>query len=150
VDRARKELLARRNISRGSAMRVSAERRQLPWVKVDKEICLTAGRQENAGRSFRGPNQLIVFHFMFGPEWKEGCPSCSFNMDHTDAALVHLAQRDVSFARFRRATLPQIEAFKKRMEWRFAWVSSNGNDFNRDYHVRSRRRRRRAARCTKL
>src|SRR6202790_1654698 len=72
---------------------------------------------------------------MFGPDWKEGFPSCSFNMDHTDAALVHLAQRDVSFAAISRATLPQIETFKKRMGWRFSWVSSNGNDFNRDYNV---------------
>jgi predicted dithiol-disulfide oxidoreductase (DUF899 family) len=69
-----------------------------------------------------------VYHLMFGPDWKEACPSCSFNMDHTDAALVHLAQRDVSFAAISRATLSQIEAFKKRMGWRFAWVSSNGND----------------------
>src|SRR5947199_34363 len=78
---------------------------------------------------------LIVYHLMFGPEWQEACPSCSFNMDHTDGALAHLAQRDVSFAAVSRAPYPRISAFKQRMEWRFSWVSSSGNDFNRDYHV---------------
>src|SRR6516225_11092271 len=72
---------------------------------------------------------------MFGPEWQEGCPSCSFNMDHTDGALVHLAQRDVSFAAVSRAPLARIEAFKKRMGWQFTWVSSYATDFNYDYHV---------------
>jgi predicted dithiol-disulfide oxidoreductase (DUF899 family) len=76
-----------------------------------------------------------VYHFMFGPEWNEGCPSCSFNMDHTDGALVHLAQRDVTFVAISRAPLSKIETFKKRMGWRFKWVSSHGTDFNYDYHV---------------
>ena len=80
-------------------------------------------------------SQLIVYHFMFGPEWKEGCPSCSFLADTFDGAVVHLAQRDVSFVAISRATLPQIEAFKKRMGWQFKWVSSFGNEFNYDYHV---------------
>ena len=84
---------------------------------------------------FDGKSQLIIYHFMFGPDWQEGCPSCSFNMDHTDSTLVHLAQRDVSFAAISRAPYPKIASFKKRMGWRFNWVSSNGNDFNRDYHV---------------
>ena len=115
---------------------MSTERRQLPWVKVDKEYIFDApGGKKTLADLFEGRSQLIVYHFMVGPDWKEGCPSCSFNMDHTDAALVHLAQRDVTFAAISRATLPQIEAFKKRMGWRFAWVSSNGNDFNRDYTV---------------
>jgi predicted dithiol-disulfide oxidoreductase (DUF899 family) len=133
---ARKELLAKeKNLTRQRDA-VSAERRQLPWVKVDKEYVFDApGGKRTLADLFEGRSQLIVYHFMFGPDWKEGCPSCSFNMDHTDAALVHLAQRDVTFAAISRATLPQIETFKKRMGWRFAWVSSNGNDFNRDYHV---------------
>jgi len=83
----------------------------------------------------RGRSQLIVYHFMFEPEWNEGCPSCSFNMDHTDGALAHLAQRDVSFAAVSRAPLSKIEEFKKRMGWRFAWVSSFGTEFNYDYHA---------------
>ena len=126
---ARKELLAKEKTLTKQRDAVSAERRQLPWVKVDKEYVFDApGGKKTLADLFEGRGQLIVYHFMFGPDWKEGCPSCSFNMDHTDAALVHLAQRDVSFAAISRATLPQIEAFKKRMGWRFAWASSNGND----------------------
>ena len=97
-----------------------------------KELCLRfAEREENSSRSVR-LSQLIVYHFMFGPEWQEGCPSCSFNMDHTDGALVHLAQRDVSFAAVSRSPLSKIEGFKKRMGWKFPWVSSYGTDFNYD------------------
>jgi len=84
---------------------------------------------------FDGNSQLIIYHFMFGPEWNEGCPSCSFNMDHTDGARVHLAQRDVSFAAISRAPLSKIDAFKKRMGWRFSWVSSYGTDFNYDFRA---------------
>jgi len=84
---------------------------------------------------FDGKSQLIVYHLMFGPEWKEACPSCSFNMDHTDGALVHLTQRDVSFTAVSRAPLSKIEAFKRRLGWKFNWVSSYGSDFNYDYHV---------------
>ena len=84
---------------------------------------------------FDGRSQLIVYHFMFGPEWQEGCPSCSFLMDHLDGALPHLAARDVTLALVSRAPVSKIEAFKKRMGWHFKWVSSFGNDFNYDYHV---------------
>ena len=84
---------------------------------------------------FDGKSQLIVYHLMFGPEWKEACPSCSFNMDHTDGVLVHLAQRDASFAAVSRAPISKIEAFKERLGWKFNWVSSYGSDFNYDYHV---------------
>src|SRR6202045_3631489 len=133
---ARKELLAKeKNLTRQRDA-VSADRRQLPWVKVDKNYVFDApGGRKTLADLFEGRSQLIVYHFMFGPEWNEGCPSCSFNMDHTDGALVHLAQRDVSFAAVSRAPYPKIAAFKKRMGWRFNWVSSNGGDFNRDYHV---------------
>ena len=84
---------------------------------------------------FDGRSQLIVYHFMFGPGWKEGCPSCSFLADTFDGPAIHLAQRDTTLAVVSRATLPEIEAFKKRMGWRFKWVSSFGSDFNYDYHV---------------
>jgi predicted dithiol-disulfide oxidoreductase (DUF899 family) len=115
---------------------VSRQRRELPWVKVDKEYVFDApGGKKTLADLFEGRSQLIVYHFMFGPDWKEGCPSCSFNMDHTDGALVHLAQRDVTFLAVSRAPLPKIEGFKKRMGWRFNWVSSFGNDFNHDLHV---------------
>lgn len=101
-----------------------------------EELCLRRPEgKETLADLFDGRSQLIIYHFMFGPEWEEGCPSCSFNMDHTDGALVHLAQRDVSFAAISRAPLSKIEAFKKRMGWRFAWVSSYGTDFNYDYRV---------------
>jgi predicted dithiol-disulfide oxidoreductase (DUF899 family) len=115
---------------------LSRQRRELPWVKVDKEYVFDApDGKKTLADLFEGRSQLIVYHFMFGPEWKEGCPSCSFNMDHTDGALVHLAQRDVTFLAVSRAPLPKIETFRKRMGWRFNWVSSFGNDFNHDFHV---------------
>src|ERR1700719_4094710 len=133
---ARKELLAKeKNLTRQRDA-VSAERRQLPWVKVDKNYVFDApGGKKTLADLFEGRSQLVIYHFMFGPDWKEGCPSCSFNMDHTDGALAHLAQRDVSFAAVSRAPLSNIEAFKKRLGWRFAWVSSYGTDFNYDVHA---------------
>jgi predicted dithiol-disulfide oxidoreductase (DUF899 family) len=133
---ARKELLAKEKQLTRQRDALSAERRALPWVKVDKQYVFDGpnGKQTLADL-FDGRSQLVVYHFMFGLEWKEGCPSCSFVMDHTDGMLVHLAQRDVTFAAISRAPFQKIEAFKKRMGWRFKWLSSNGNDFNFDYHV---------------
>ena len=84
---------------------------------------------------FAGRSQLVIYHFMFGPDWQEGCPSCSFVSDHIDGALAHLAARDVTMVMVSRAPLAKIEAFKKRMGWRFKWVSSYGSDFNPDFHV---------------
>jgi len=133
---ARKELLKKEKELTRQKDAVSAQRREMPWVRVEKEYVFDApGGKKTLADLFEGRSQLIVYHFMFGPEWQEGCPSCSFNVDHTDGALVHLAQRDVSFAAISRAPLPKIEGFKKRMGWRFPWVSSYRNDFNRDYHV---------------
>jgi predicted dithiol-disulfide oxidoreductase (DUF899 family) len=133
---ARRKLLAREKQLTRERDAVVAERRSLPWVKVEKDYVFDApGGNKTLADLFNGKSQLIVYHFMFGPDWKEGCPSCSFNMDHTDGALVHLAQRDVSFAAVSRAPLARIEAFKKRMGWQFTWVSSYATDFNYDYHV---------------
>jgi predicted dithiol-disulfide oxidoreductase (DUF899 family) len=133
---ARKKLLAREKQLTRERDAVAAERRQLPWVKVEKNYVFDGPKGKvTLAELFNGKSQLIVYHLMFGPDWQEACPSCSFNMDHTDGALVHLAQRDVSFAAVSRAPYPKITEFKKRMGWRFNWVSSNGNDFNRDYHV---------------
>ena len=116
--------------------KLSAERRELPWVKVEKNYLFDGpGRKETLADLFGGHSQLIVYHFMFGPEWEQGCPSCSFLSDHIDGSVVHLAHRDVTFVVASRAPLPKIEAFKKRMGWRFKWVSSYGSDFNFDYHV---------------
>lgn len=133
---ARKELLAKEKQLTRQRDAVSAERRALPWVKVEKPYVFDGPDGKLIlPELFDGRSQLIVYHFMFGPEWQEGCPSCSFNMDHTDGALVHLAQRDVTFTAISRAPIAKIEAFKKRMGWRFKWVSSHGSDFNLDYHV---------------
>ncbi len=91
--------------------------------------------KETLADLFGGKSQLIMYHFMLGPGWEAGCPSCSLLADHFDGAVVHLAQRDVAFLVVSRAPLAQIEAFKRRMGWKFKWVSSFGNDFNYDYHV---------------
>ena len=134
--KARKELLAKEKKLTHESDTIAAERRALPWVKVEKNYIFDSPTgKKTLADLFDGRSQLIVYHFMFGPDWKEGCPSCSFNMDHTDPALVHLAQRDVSFAAISRAPIEKIEPFKKRMGWKFNWVSSGSNDFNRDYHV---------------
>src|SRR3977135_1811777 len=128
---ARKKLLAKEKQFTRERDAIAAERRQLPWVKVEKNYVFDSpsGKQALADL-FDGKSQLIVYHLMFGPEWNEACPSCSFNMDHTDGAPAHLAQRDVSFAAVSRAPISKIEAFKKRLGWRFNWVSSYGSDFN--------------------
>src|SRR5216683_5217647 len=112
---ARRALLAEEKAYTRERDRLSEKRRALPWVRVKKDYVFqdTDGTVTLAGL-FDGRGQLVVYHFMFGPDWQEGCPSCSFNMDHTDGALVHLAQRDVSFAAVSRAPYPKVDAFKKR------------------------------------
>jgi len=115
---------------------LSAERRSLPCVQVEKPYLFTGpSGAESLVDLFAGNSQLIVYHFMFGPGWKEGCPSCSLLADHIDGALVHLAARDVSFAVVSRAPFQEIVPFQKRMGWRFKWVSSHGTDFNYDFHT---------------
>ena len=133
---ARKELLAKEKEFSRLRDELSQRRRELPWKKVDKQYVFEGlpGKQTLADL-FDGRSQLIVYHFMFGPGWKEGCPSCSFLADNFDPVTVHLAQRDVSFAVVSRASLPEIEEFKRRMGWRFTWVSSHESDFNYDYRV---------------
>ena len=116
--------------------RLSAARRELPWVKVEKDYVFdTPDGKQRLADLFDGRSQLMVYHFMFGPGWEQGCPSCSFVSDHIDGANLHLSHRDVTLLAVSRAPLAQIEAFKQRMGWRFTWVSSYGNDFNHDYHV---------------
>ncbi|MCI0429393.1 MAG: DUF899 domain-containing protein [Rhodospirillales bacterium] len=115
---------------------LSHRRRQLPWVKVEQEYVFDGPNgKETLSELFQGRSQLIVYHFMFGPGWEEGCPSCSFWADNFNGIIVHLNQRDVTMIAVSRAPFERIEAFRKRMGWRFKWVSSHGNDFNRDYHV---------------
>jgi predicted dithiol-disulfide oxidoreductase (DUF899 family) len=133
---ARKELLRKEKEFTRLRDELSRQRRELPWEKVEKEYVFDGPNgRETLSDLFGGKSQLMVYHFMFGPEWPEGCPSCSFLADHFDGSVAHLAARDVRLAVVSRAPLARIEAFKKRMGWRFKWVSSYGNDFNRDYQV---------------
>ena len=133
---ARKELLAKEKEFTRLRDELSRERREMPWEKVEKKYVFE-GPQGKATLSdlFGTRSQLIIYHFMFGPGWKEGCPSCSFLADSFDAAALHLAQRDTSFAVISLATLPEIQAFQKRMGWRFQWLSSHGSDFNHHFQV---------------
>jgi predicted dithiol-disulfide oxidoreductase (DUF899 family) len=133
---ARKELLAKEKELTRLRDQLAAERRALPWVTVDKTYTFQGpDGTETLADLFGGRSQLIVRHFMFGPGWSEGCVGCSFEHDHVDSILVHLAQRDVSYVAVSRAPLSEIEAFKERMGWDVKWVSSHGSDFNYDFHV---------------
>ena len=133
---ARKALLADEKAFTRARDELSRKRRELPWVKVEKayEFDGPDGR-ETLAQLFGKNSQLIVYHFMLGPGWEAGCPSCSLLADHFDGAVIHLAQRDVTFLVVSRAPLPQIEKFQRRMGWHFKWVSSFGSDFNSDYQV---------------
>lgn len=133
---ARKELLAQEKEFTRQRDELSRRRRELPWVRVEKNYVFeTPEGKQSLSDLFDGRSQLIIYHFMLGPGWEEGCKSCSFVADHIDGTLPHLEHRDVTLRVVSRAALPEIEAFKKRMGWKFKWASSNGNDFNFDYHV---------------
>jgi predicted dithiol-disulfide oxidoreductase (DUF899 family) len=132
----RKELLRKEKDFTRLRDELSRQRRELPWEKVDKNYIFEGPNGKvMLAELFGGKSQLIVYHFMFGPGWEAGCPSCSYLADHFGGTLVHLANRDVTLAVVSRAPIEQIEAFKKRMGWPFRWVSSFANDFNLDYHV---------------
>jgi len=133
---ARKQLLAKEKEFTRLRDELSRQRREMPWEKVEKSYAFqTANGQKTLTDLFGGRSQLIVYHFMFGPGWEQGCPSCSFIADSFDGSVIHLAQRDTTLLAVSRATLPEIDAFKKRMGWKFDWVSSNGSDFNYDFQV---------------
>ena len=133
---ARKALLAEEKELTRQRDRLSAKRRELPWVRVEKDYAFEgpAGR-ETLADLFGDRSQLLVYHFMFAPGWGEGCKSCSYLADHFDGALPHLRQRDVSFVVISRAPLAELMPFKQRMGWRFKWVSCYGSHFNHDYQV---------------
>lgn len=115
---------------------LSKERRELPWVKVDKEyIFNSSSGKETLSDLFEGKSQLIIYHFMYGPEWEEGCPSCSFWADNFNGINVHLNHRDINLVCVSRAPTRELEAYKKRMGWSFKWLSSLDSDFNYDYQV---------------
>lgn len=133
---ARKEFLAKEKEFTRLRDELSRQRRELPWEKVEKKYLFDGPNgTETLADLFDGRTQLIVYHFMLGPGWKEGCPSCSYLADSFDGAAIHMAQRDTTLAIISRATLPEIHTFQKRMGWQFKWVSSFGSDFNYDFQV---------------
>jgi len=133
---ARKDLLTREKEFNRQRDALSAARRKLPVVKIDKEYVFEGPNgSETLADLFDGRNQLIVYHFMLGPGWEEGCKSCSYLADHFDGANWHLPHRDVTLAVISRAPFAEIKPYQKRMGWRFKWLSSHGSDFNFDYHV---------------
>ena len=133
---ARKAFLAKEKEFTRLRDELSRERRTLPWERVEKAYAFDApeGRVSLAGL-FGERHQLLVYHFMFGPDWTEGCPSCSFWADNFDGVGVHLAHRDTTFLAVSRAPLDRLLAYRSRMGWTFPWVSSSGSDFNLDFGV---------------
>jgi predicted dithiol-disulfide oxidoreductase (DUF899 family) len=133
---ARRALLDAEKKLAAARASVVGQRRTLPWTPVEKAYAFDtpAGRQTLADL-FEGRGRLIVYHFMFAPDWNEGCPHCSFWADNFDGIVVHLKHRDAAFAAIARAPLVKLEAFRKRMGWTFPWVSSGDTDFNFDYGV---------------
>jgi predicted dithiol-disulfide oxidoreductase (DUF899 family) len=133
---ARKRHLAREKEFTRLRDELSRERRQLPWVKVEKRYAFdTPAGKRTLSELFEGRSQLVVYHFMFGPDWEQACKSCSFWADNFNGVVVHLNHRDVTLVAASRAPLDKIEAFRKRMGWSFKWVSSFGDEFNNDFHV---------------
>ena len=124
-----KELTRRRD-------ELARRRHELPWVKIEKNYVFDGPNgKETLADLFDGRHQLIIYHFMFDPEWSQGCKSCSLLADHYDPAIVHLKHRDVTMVTVSRAPVAKLEAFQKRMGWGFKWASSRDNDFNRDFGV---------------
>jgi len=133
---ARQELLTKEKEFTRLRDQLSQQRRALPWVKVGKEYVFDGpDGKETLAELFAGRSQLLIYHFMFGPDWDEGCKSCSFWADNYNDIIVHLRHRDVTMVTISRAPLSKLAAYQQRMGWGFKWVSSFGTDFNWDYHV---------------
>ncbi len=133
---ARRALLLREKEATRLRDQVNAARMALPWVRVEPDYVFDTGSgPQRLADLFAGRSQLIVYHFMLGPDWSAGCPGCSFLADHLDGALPHLEHHDVSLVAVSRAPLPKIADYKARMGWRFPWVSSFGTSFNFDFGV---------------
>jgi predicted dithiol-disulfide oxidoreductase (DUF899 family) len=133
---ARKKLLAKEKEFTRMRDQLSAERRALPWLRLDKEYRFEGPKgTQTLAELFEGRSQLVVYHFMFAPDWEVGCKSCSFWADNFNGVVAHLNQRDVTFVAISRAPLPKLQAFAQRLGWSFPWVSSSGSDFNFDFHV---------------
>jgi predicted dithiol-disulfide oxidoreductase (DUF899 family) len=133
---ARRALLAKEKEWTRLRDRLSAERRQLPWVRIDKSYVFEGPNgKETLSDLFGGRSQLVIKHFMLGPGWKDPCVGCSFEMDHVDGTLIHLENHDVSYVVVARAPYPEIAAVHQRMGWQFKWLSSFGSDFNYDFNA---------------
>ena len=133
---ARLDLLAAEKDLTRHGDRVARLRRELPWVEIDQAYVFEGPEGRVALADLFGTRrQLLVQHFMLGPDWEEGCKGCSYMADHVDGMLVHLAQRDTAFVAVSRAPYARIERFRRRMGWRFPWVSSHGSSFNYDFGV---------------
>ncbi len=133
---ARKEHLAKEKEFTRLRDQLTRQRQQLPWERIETSYVFDSpSGKESLAALFEGRSQLLIYHFMLGPGWEAGCPSCSYLADHFDPAIVHLAQRDVTMIAVSKAKLDEIDAFKKRMGWSFKWSSSFENDFNRDFDV---------------
>lgn len=133
---ARRALLLKEKALTRQRDAVNAERLALPWVRLDKDYQFdTEAGRKSIGALFDGRSQLLIVHFMLGPDWDAGCPGCSFGADHMDGTLPHLNHHDVTLVAVSRAPLEKILAYKRRMGWKFPWVSSFGSDFNYDFHV---------------
>jgi predicted dithiol-disulfide oxidoreductase (DUF899 family) len=133
---ARTALLAEEKAFTRQGDTLAARRRALPWVLVDEDYAFEGpGGRVTLADLFAGRSQLVVYHFMYGPDWKQGCHRCSFWADNFDGVDVHLAHRDTTLIAVSNTSLEKIEAYRKRMGWRFTWVSALGSDFNRDFHV---------------
>ena len=133
---ARKRFLAKEKEFTRMREQLSAERRALPWMRIDKDYTFEGPNgRETLAQLFGDRNQLVVYHFMFAPEWEVGCKNCSFWADNFNGITAHLRQRDVAFTAISRAPLSKLQAFARRLGWTFKWVSSQGNDFNYDFEV---------------
>lgn len=133
---ARLELLAEEKQLTRRSDELALRRQALPWVRIDKDCRFdTDDGSASLADLFRGRSQLLVYHFMFGPDYSAGCPSCSAIADGFDGSVVHLAQHDVTLCAVSRAPIAKLQAYKRRMGWRFAWASSAGSDFNFDFHA---------------
>ena len=132
----RKKLLEREKELTQLSDQIARERRALPWRRIDKNYVFdTPEGRRSLADLFDGRRQLMVQHFMLGPDWEQGCKSCSYMADHNDGANIHLAHRDVTLVAISRAPLAEIKRFHERMGWQFKWVSSAGTDFNKDFGV---------------
>lgn len=133
---ARKAFLAKEKALTRQHDALLRERLELPWERIEKDYVFEGPKGKiKLAELFGDKSQLLIYHFMFGPEWEQGCPSCSMAADTFNANVVHLVQRDVAFAAVSRAPMGKIAAFQKRMGWSFPWVSSFGSDFNYDFAV---------------